>query len=113
MCCDVAIARAYGTTRLITQEIEEEENRAGEAPKKANVLYLDQIKQRFPAVGQIVKETCGACMNFKADPNDPTKGRCHGYAWRNHEVRQHELKCQEYNPAYGKKNPATGTIIGY
>ena len=112
MCCDVAIARAYGTTRLITEEIQEEESLPKEARRKANITYLDQIKQRFPTFGQVVKETCGGCMNFKSDLTDPTKGKCHGDMWHNHTVKQNAPKCGEFSSVDGENSsPRKGIII--
>jgi hypothetical protein len=49
MSCDVAIARAYGTTRLITQEIEEEESLAEDARKisMSSCVMVSTLPQRF------------------------------------------------------------------
>lgn len=101
MCCDVAIARAYGTTRLLTSEIEHEQAAIAERQKeaRANNPEMSQIRERIPSVGLIVKETCGACFNFKPDDEDDDEnvnGRCGGIEWNRQRIMKADPKCQEY-----------------
>lgn len=96
MCCDVAIARAYGTTRLITQEIEDEEQVEGPQTLKPTGAFMEQIRKTFPMVGQTKKETCGACANFRPYADNPIKGRCHGDIYRNVETLASNVLCDDY-----------------
>ena len=47
MCCDVAIARAYGTTRILTSEIGREMDKK-EAQEATQDVYLKQIREAIP-----------------------------------------------------------------
>jgi len=103
MCCDVAIARAYGTTRLLTSEMDHEAKAETEAAKdlRENNPEMVQIRAVLPSAGRIVRETCGACCNFKPDdPDDPTcaNGRCQGMTWNNQKIMAVDPKCEEFLP---------------
>lgn len=104
MCCDVAIARAYGTTRLLTSEIDHEQAAIAEQQKEAREKSPDmvQIRSVMPTAGLIVKETCGACWNFKPDDPDDAEnqhGRCNGQVWHNQLIMKRDPKCDEYMEA--------------
>ena len=94
MCCDVAIARAYGTTRILTSEIGREMDKK-EAQEATQDVYLKQIREAIPQVGQIEQEVCGNCVNFKPT-KDGTRGWCLGEKWHNHKMLATDLKCDEY-----------------
>jgi hypothetical protein len=63
---------------------------------------MSQIRAVLPTAGHIVRETCGACFNFKPDdPDDPTcvNGRCQGTIWNNQKIQAGDPRCEEYMPA--------------
>jgi hypothetical protein len=99
MCADVAISRAYGTTRLVTHEIDADQASAIDADRqmRADNPAMAQLKARIPHIGQRVSETCGGCNNFNAEEGS-AEGRCLGLQWHNQIVRNQDPKCDDWLP---------------
>jgi len=99
MCCDVAIARAYGTTRLLTDEQEQEDQQTKQA-KPANPI-MEQLTQRVPQIAQPARtETCGACVNYDSRA-DGISGKCQGFKWSGNTVQKGYIGCDEFDTRIG------------
>jgi uncharacterized C2H2 Zn-finger protein len=101
MCADVALARAYGTTMFLSEEVETM-RRAEEAARVINAIddpqrVREQVEARLPMITEIRKETCGACQNFKAKADNPNVGLCQGMSFRNMEIGAADVRCDEYS----------------
>jgi len=96
MCCDVAVARAYGTTRFLTGEMDREEAEAA-AEHHEDSAAMQQIKARLPIVKPITREVCGVCANFTPKPNGKD-GICEGIQFNGNVVQREDIRCEEFSP---------------
>ncbi len=104
MCCDVAIARSYGTTRLLTAERDEEEQEENVMPKAPNP-YTQQIVEQVPQITQskqqlLSPDVCGVCCNY--DRKDHSHGYCRGFKWDGNVVGSKDVACDEFDLAMGE-----------